>query len=165
MPALVALRRRMIEFEDSQALSALEPVGERVEPRAEDEDLPHAPSNRDLCGVFGETAAHGDEEPEAPLLWMLPRSVERVFGVVSENGKRQRVRKNSAALEGLMRRSSPRRAERSSACASVLHEARSYGPGGRLSSASAAEMLRRTGRSAAADRRSVSNTRAIVAVK
>jgi hypothetical protein len=56
-PALVALRRRVIEFEDSQALSALEPVGERVEPRAEDEDLPHAPANRDLCGVFGETAA------------------------------------------------------------------------------------------------------------
>src|SRR5271166_587556 len=38
--ASVALRRRMIQFENSDALRAFEPVGERVEPRAENEDLP-----------------------------------------------------------------------------------------------------------------------------
>jgi hypothetical protein len=124
-PTLVALRRRMIEFENSEAVRAFEPVGERVEPRAEDEDLPHAPPNRDLRGVFGETAAHGHEKPQAPLLRVLPCGVKGVFGVVAENGKRQRVGENNTALERLMRSSSPRRAQRGLACASVLHEARS----------------------------------------
>ena len=43
---LVALGRGMIELEDPQILGPLNPIGEGVEARAEDEDLPHALSHR-----------------------------------------------------------------------------------------------------------------------
>ena len=126
--ALVALGRRMVELEHLEAVIglelSLEPVGERVEPRAENEDLPHAPADRNPGRVFGESAAHGDEDPQAPPLGPLPGERERLPGVLAENGERQRIGENSAALQRLMRRPMPRRAERRAACAPVLHEVR-----------------------------------------
>ena len=102
-------------------LKRLEPVGEGVEPGAEDEDLPHARLDRTAGGILGEAAAHGDEEAQAPPLRPRLGERDRLLGVTAENAKRQRVGEKHAALERLMRRPMPRRAERRAARLTVFH--------------------------------------------
>ena len=45
--ALFRLGRRMVDFEAAKSGVGFEPIGEGVEPGAEDEDLPDAAFNRD----------------------------------------------------------------------------------------------------------------------
>ena len=121
---LVALGRGMIEFEDPQILGPPNPIGEGVEARAEYEDLPHAVSHRAVSHILGEAAAHGDEEPQRPPLGPLFGQRDRLVGVSPEDHERQRVGEDDPALENLMGRPMPGRANRGAARLSVLHCAR-----------------------------------------
>ena len=60
--ALVSLSSRVIELEDSQLFRGLEPIGEGVEPRAEDDDLQHPSPNRAARRILCKSAAHRNEQ-------------------------------------------------------------------------------------------------------
>ena len=119
--ALVALRRRVVEFEHLEPVARLEPVGESVEPRAQHQDLANAGLDRAPSGVLGEAAAHGDEKAQAPALRLRLGQRDRLLGVAPENGRRQRIGENDPALQRLMRRPLSRRAQRRAARLSMLH--------------------------------------------
>ena len=119
--ALLGLRRGMVELEEEQVLRRLEAIGESVEPGAEDDELPDACGDGGFRRVLGEAAAHGDEDPQRPLLRRRRAPRDRLFGVVAEDAKRQRIGEHETALEPLMRRPMPRRAEGGPARLTVLH--------------------------------------------
>ena len=122
--SLLGLGRRMIELEDAQVPRRLESVSERVETRAQHQDLPHAFFDRMARRILGEAAAHGDEQAQASPLRPFPGERDGVVGVWPEDRKRERVGEDEAALEDLMRRPVSRRAKRGHACLSLLHGAR-----------------------------------------
>ena len=121
---LVALGRGMIQFEDLQILGPLNPIGEGVEARAEDEDLPHALSHRAAGHIFGEAAAHGDEEAQRPPLRLLLGQRDRLVGVLPEDRERERVGEDDPALENLMGSPMSGRADRGAARLSLTHWAK-----------------------------------------
>ena len=119
--ALLGLRRGMIELEEEQVRRRLEAIGESVEPGAEDDDLPHAGGDGGFRRVLGEAAAHGDEDPQRPLLRRRRGPRDRLLGFVAEDAKRHRIGEHETALEPLVRRPMPRRADRRPARLTVLH--------------------------------------------
>ena len=130
--SLLGLRRRMIEFEDAHILGRLEPIGEGIEPGAQHQDLRHAFFNRIGRRVLGETAAHGDEQPQASPLRPFLGERDSVVGVWPEDAKRQRVGEDEPPLEDLMRRPVTRCAKRGHACLPVLHGPRVGAYSGRV---------------------------------
>ena len=121
---LLGLRRRIIELEDAHVLGRLEAIGESIETRAHDQDLPDAFFNGSASRVLGETAAHGDEQAQGPPLRPFPGERDRALGVLPQDRKRERIGEHEAALEHLMRRPMSGRAKRGHACLSLLHWAR-----------------------------------------
>ena len=110
--ALLGLRRRMIDLEHAQAGARLQPIGERVEPRSEHDDLPRALADRPARSLLGEAAAHGDEHAQQASRGVFPGRGEHRFGVFAQDGQRERIGENPAALENLMRRAMASGAER-----------------------------------------------------
>ena len=125
--ALVALGRRMVELEEAQPLGRLKAIGEGVEARAKHEDLPHAPVDGPAGRVLGEATAHRDEETQGPPLRLFLGERDRIVGVCSQDTKRERVGEYDPALENLMRRSVPRRADGGAARLSLLHASKVEG--------------------------------------
>ncbi len=109
-PPLLRLRRGMIELEDTQVMGWLEPIGEGVETRAHDQDLPHALFKGAARGILGEPAAHRYEQAQGPPLRALLGERDGVIGVLPQDRKRERIGEHEAALEHLMGRPMPRRA-------------------------------------------------------
>jgi hypothetical protein len=118
---LVALGRGMIEFENSQILGALNPIGEGVQARAEHENLPQALGHRAASHILGEAAAHGDEEAQGPPLGLLLGQRDRFLGVLPEYAERERVGENDPVLEYLMCGPVSGRADRGAARLSLSH--------------------------------------------
>jgi hypothetical protein len=58
---LLTLRCGAIDFEYAQAVAVRVPVGERIEPGAEQHVLAHTPSERCRQFVLGEPAAHREK--------------------------------------------------------------------------------------------------------
>ena len=67
-------------------------------------------------------ATHRDEETQGPPLGLLLGERDCVVGVLPEDGERERIGEGDPALENLMGRAMPRRAEGGSARLSVLHK-------------------------------------------
>ena len=122
--SLFGLGSRVIEFEDAQMVGRLKSIGEGVETRAENDNLPHALLDRPGRAILREAAAHRDEQAQTPPLRPFPGARDGVVSVLPQDGERERVGEYGSALENLMRGAIPRHADRGSARLSVLH-----GPG------------------------------------
>jgi hypothetical protein len=119
--SLLGLGRRMIELEDPQIGGLLQSIGESVETGAEHQDLSRAFFDRTARRILGEPAAHRDEQAQASPLRPLLGERDGVVGVWPEDTKRERVDKDEPALQNLMGRPVPRRADRGHARPSLLH--------------------------------------------
>ena len=102
--ALLRLRRGMIDLEHAQFVFSLEAIGERVEPGAEHDDLPRALFDRLPRRLLGDAAPRRDEkaQPAAGGIFLGLRKYG--LGVLAQDGQRERIGENAAALENLMRR-------------------------------------------------------------
>ena len=79
--SLLGLRRRVIELENPQIVGQLKSIGEGVETRAQDQDLPHALFDGAARGILGKAAAHGDEQAQGPPLRLLLGEGDGAVGV------------------------------------------------------------------------------------
>ena len=109
---LLVLRCRMIDLEYTQAGARLQPVGERVEPGAEHDDLPRALFDRLPRRLLGDAAARRDEQAQPAAGGIFAGLREYGLGVLAQDGQRERIGENPAALENLMRRTMAGGAER-----------------------------------------------------
>ena len=105
--SFVGLRRGVIELEKAEIACLLEPIGESVETRAYNQNLPQPLTNGAARAILGEAAAHGDEQAQRPPLRPLPGQRDGAFGVWPQDRKRERIGENEAPLEELMRRPFP----------------------------------------------------------
>jgi hypothetical protein len=99
----------------------LEFFGFPSETGAEHQDLTHAPADRMARRILREPTAHCDEQAQASPLRAFPGEGYGPVGVFPKDTKRERVGKDEAALQDLMRRPVPRRADRCYARLPVLH--------------------------------------------
>ena len=79
-------------------------VGKRLESRAEDHYLAHASFNCGRERIFRKARSHGDEDSHRSagrLCFCVARYGLRIF---AQNSKRQRIGKNTSALQNLVRR-------------------------------------------------------------
>ena len=119
--ALLGLRRGMVELEEEQVRRRLEAVGEVSSP---------APRTT-ICLTPAATAAFAASSAKRLRMAMKIRNGrcsgaavrprDRLLGFVAEDAKRQRIGEHETALEPLMRRPMPRRAEGGPARLTVLH--------------------------------------------
>src|SRR5580692_5002540 len=99
----------MIDLEDREAgLSMRIAQPERVEPRAEYDELAHAPRHRLGEALLGEAAARGDEEAHGAPIGIFLRFADDRLGRLAEDGDCKRIAENRAALEQLMDRAMSR---------------------------------------------------------
>jgi hypothetical protein len=104
----------MIDFEDSHFLYRSQSIRERVEARAQHDDLLNSIPYRVRDSLFRETMSCGDEQSHTPVRSALLRLVHPRLRALAENSHGESITKDSAVFRALVDCAMRRRRERSS---------------------------------------------------
>ena len=119
--ALPCLGRRVVHFEDSDAIARVRAIRERIESRAEHHHLSDAAFHGGSQGVLRETRSHGDEDSHARAGGSLFGPLSDGLGVHPQDTQRQRIGKDAPLFQYLVRGAMKRRCPRCPAWCALLH--------------------------------------------
>src|SRR5262245_30164367 len=110
----------MIHLEHPQAVRVRRPNGVSVEPGTENDELPHPCSDGEVECILRDATAC-DHEMAYPKALGSAIAVDEELRVLTEDVHGERIAEHAAALQNLMRRPMPRRAQRGATRATGLH--------------------------------------------
>jgi hypothetical protein len=92
----------VINFEDAKSVPNTGPVGVRIQTRTENYHLANAAFDGNRQSILGKARPYSDEQPQPSSGQIGFCNANSLFGVGTENAKRQRVGKDTTLLQHLM---------------------------------------------------------------